>query len=202
VSHNKEAKSGAQESGATWDHERWSSLEDGKRRLWLICPGCRQKVANLYYYYVAPRLVGPIGVIVQGLPPLCVSGAELRQHTLTVPRTKNGAARHVPLNKAATGALEALRAQTNGSELVCGGAREPRGWFEGAVREVGLSDFSRHCNRHTFASRLFMAGVDSRTIQELLGHKTIAMTVRYAHLAPKYTLAAVERLDAPTKKSN
>ena len=41
-----------------------------------------------------------------------------------------------------------------------------------------------------------MAGVDIRTVQELLGHKTIAMTVRYSHLAPKHTLAAVERLDA------
>jgi hypothetical protein len=41
-----------------------------------------------------------------------------------------------------------------------------------------------------------MAGVDLRTVQELLGHKTIAMTVRYSHLTPKHTLIAVERLDA------
>ncbi|MGB7232731.1 MAG: hypothetical protein WBD19_13750, partial [Candidatus Acidiferrum sp.] len=40
-----------------------------------------------------------------------------------------------------------------------------------------------------------------RTVQELLGHKVIAMTVRYAHLAPKHTLAAVERLDKPTEVS-
>src|SRR5260370_41679017 len=59
--------------------------------------------------------------------------------------------------------------------------------------------FGRHCLRHTFASRLVMAGVDIRTVQELLGHKTIGMTVRYSHLAPKHTLAAVERLDAPTE---
>ena len=44
-----------------------------------------------------------------------------------------------------------------------------------------------------------MARVDIRTVQELLGHKTIGMTVRYSHLAPKHTLAAVERLDAPTE---
>jgi site-specific recombinase XerD len=44
-----------------------------------------------------------------------------------------------------------------------------------------------------------MAGVDIRTVQELLGHKTIGMTVRYSHLAPKHTLAAVERLDAPNR---
>ena len=39
-----------------------------------------------------------------------------------------------------------------------------------------------------------MAGVDLRTVQELMGHKTIQMTVRYAHLAPKHQLAAVQRL--------
>jgi hypothetical protein len=36
--------------------------------------------------------------------------------------------------------------------------------------------------------------VDIRTVQELLGHKCIAMTVRYAHLAPTHQLAAVEKL--------
>lgn len=36
--------------------------------------------------------------------------------------------------------------------------------------------------------------MDLGTIQELMGHKSIQMTVRYAHLAPTYQLAAVERL--------
>jgi hypothetical protein len=40
-----------------------------------------------------------------------------------------------------------------------------------------------------------MEGVDIRTVQELLGHKTISMTVRYSHLAPQHQLSAVERLD-------
>lgn len=39
-----------------------------------------------------------------------------------------------------------------------------------------------------------MAGVDLRTIAELMGHKTIQMTMRYAHLAPAHNLAAVKRL--------
>jgi hypothetical protein len=39
-----------------------------------------------------------------------------------------------------------------------------------------------------------MAGVDLRTVAELMGHKTIQMTMRYAHLAPAHTLAAVEKL--------
>jgi len=47
---------------------------------------------------------------------------------------------------------------------------------------------------HTFASRLGMAGVDLKTVQELMGQKTIAMTARYAHLAPTHKLQALETL--------
>ena len=124
----------------------------------------------------------------------CVS---LPLRMLTITRSKNGAMRHVPLNQAAVKALESLREQHKGSEFVCGGAREPRRWFEPVLKDAGVSNFSWHCLRHTFASRLVMAGVDIRTVQELLGHKTIGMTVRYSHLAPKHTMAAVERLDTP-----
>ena len=53
----------------------------------------------------------------------------------------------------------------------------------------------RH-RRHTFASRLVMAGVDLRTVAELLGHKKIQMTMRYAHLAPQHKLAALEKLNS------
>jgi len=123
----------------------------------------------------------------------------LLRRTLTIPRTKNGTMRHVPLNQAAVKALETLRKLYLASELVCGGAREPRRWFESVLKDAKIANFSWHCLRHTFASRLVMAGVDIRTVQELLGHKTIGMTVRYSHLAPKHTLAAVERLDAPTE---
>jgi integrase len=70
----------------------------------------------------------------------------------------------------------------------------PRYWFEAALPKAKIRKFSWHCLRHTFASRLVMAGVDLRTVQELMGHKSIEMTVRYSHLSPKHTLAAVERL--------
>jgi site-specific recombinase XerD len=114
---------------------------------------------------------------------------------LTIPRSKNGTMRHVPLNQAAVKALETLRERLPSSGWVCGGGREPRRWFEPVLKEAKVANFSWHWMRHTFASRLVMAGVDIRTVQELLGHKTIAMTVRYCHLAPKHTMAAVERLD-------
>lgn len=77
----------------------------------------------------------------------------------------------------------------------------PRYWFGSAIRAAKILSFSWHCLRHTFASRLVMAGVDIRTVQELMGHKTISMTVRYSHLAPKHTLAAVEKLVGTVSES-
>jgi site-specific recombinase XerD len=57
-----------------------------------------------------------------------------------------------------------------------------------------LEGFTWHGNRHTFASRLAMAGADLLTIKEVGGWKTLAMVQRYAHLAPNRLHEAVERL--------
>ena len=75
-----------------------------------------------------------------------------------------------------------------------GALQGSRHWFDKAVKEAGVRNFTWHCLRHSFASRLILAGVDLRTVQELMGHKTISMTVRYSHLAPAHQLAAVDRL--------
>ena len=72
-------------------------------------------------------------------------------------------------------------------------------WFKPAVEKAGVKNFTWYCLRHTFASRLAMAGVDLRTIADLMGHASIQMTMRYAHLAPSHKLSAVEKLmTAPT----
>jgi len=73
--------------------------------------------------------------------------------------------------------------------------KDSRTWFEVAVEKAQVKNFRWHDLRHTFISRLVMKGVDLRTVQELAGHKTIAMAVRYAQLAPEHNQAAVETLD-------
>ena len=69
--------------------------------------------------------------------------------------------------------------------------------FRKALAAATIENFRWHNPRHTFASRLVMKGVDLRTVQELLGHKTITMTLRYSHLSPAHQFEAVQRLDAP-----
>ncbi|HTV13984.1 MAG TPA: site-specific integrase [Acidobacteriaceae bacterium] len=136
---------------------------------------------------------------------------DLERKMVFLPKTKSGKQRHIPLNAVALAAFERLKVkgQTKQSFVFPNASGEavsgPRGWFEEAVTRAKLNDYTWHCNRHTFISRLVMAGVDLRTVAELAGHATIQMTMRYAHLAPSHTASAVGRLvpapPAPKKRS-
>lgn len=106
---------------------------------------------------------------------------------------------HPPLNAAARGAFEALERSSDGAGPVFRRKRgkplkKPRHWWERVLKEAGIEDFRWHDLRHTFASRLVMKGVDIRTVAQLLGHRTLQMVMRYAHLSQSHELAAVERL--------
>jgi len=113
--------------------------------------------------------------------------------------TKNYESRSIPMSELIRNALSRhprrldspfVVCQTNGNPL-----RDIRNPFETAVRKAGIPSLRFHDLRHTFASWLVMAGVDIRTVQELLGHKDIRITMRYAHLAPDHMSNAVKTLD-------
>ena len=72
--------------------------------------------------------------------------------------------------------------------------RDVRVSLDKAARKAKIERVRFHDLRHTFASQLVMAGVGLKAVQELLGHKTIDMTLRYAHLSPDHKRAAVEVL--------
>jgi len=128
------------------------------------------------------------------------SCVDFLRRDLFVPESKNGASRHIALNSGAVAAFQELFKRTGGKGPILvakrGSARllGARHWFEDAVTQAKIGSFRWHDLRHTFASRLVMAGVDLRTVADLMGHKKIQMTMRYAHLAPAHNLAAVDKL--------
>jgi site-specific recombinase XerD len=135
-----------------------------------------------------------------------------RLHQIHLDMTKNGSAREVLLNSAAQEAIERLLAERkklgisfpslffyqNRHTKKFEPISNPREWFRSAVEEARIENMTWHILRHTFASRLVMAKVPLKTVQELMGHKTIAMTARYAHLSPGHKTEALECLVNPT----
>jgi integrase len=115
---------------------------------------------------------------------------------------KNGKSRTVDLPASAVAALKVHRhlrgkrvfLAPSGDDYSLG---EWRSGLYRACRRAGLREVGWHVLRHTFASHLAMRGVPIRAIQDLMGHRTIQMTMRYAHLAPGATRAAVATLDEP-----
>ena len=124
---------------------------------------------------------------------------DLEARTLTIPRTKNGESIRLALNSDAMRALPIFRPRGDGSGRV---VRTISGvplsynkdWFVPAVRRASIQNFRWHDCRHTFASRLRQNGISLGDIAELLGHKGLAMTKRYAHLAMANPHEAVSRI--------
>lgn len=112
---------------------------------------------------------------------------------------KTGQTRHVPLNAVALTALRTWGARAEGYVFPSpdNSARPltdvKTAWLE-VLKRASIVGFRFHDLRHTFASKLVQAGVDLAVVRELLGHSTILMTEKYAHLRPGQSAEAVAKL--------
>ncbi len=67
--------------------------------------------------------------------------------------------------------------------------------WDSAVKSAGVENFHFHDLRHSCASYLAMNGASLVEIAAVLGHKTLDMVKRYAHLSEQHTLSVVERMN-------
>ena len=127
----------------------------------------------------------------------CWCNVDLSKRVWTVPRSKNGRSRRIILSSAAVDVLHAVRQKsdqlglsTNADDYLFINPTThtayhgfDAAWFK--IRaEAGLDDVRMHDLRHTYASLLINKGVSLYEVQTLLGHSSMQMTQRYAHLEP------------------
>jgi len=122
----------------------------------------------------------------------------LSQRTITLRKTKNNELRVIPINEFLYETLRKLPSLGKSEWVFPNENDKPFGdiktAFKAALRRAGIEDFRFHDLRHTFASHLVMNGAHLRTVQQLLGHKDIKMTMRYSHLSKDFVQEAVENL--------
>lgn len=127
---------------------------------------------------------------------------DFKRERLVLLRTKNKGHRGIPLKGEGLEVMKAwAKIRRIDSELVFPSDHTPgksvdiRWAWERAKEQAGLEDFRFHDLRHTTASYLAMNGASLLDIAEILGHKTLQMVQRYAHLADSHTAEVVERMN-------
>ena len=133
---------------------------------------------------------------------------DFRRRVMTVRAAyvKNGESRSVPMNEVLTATLHAVRMSMSADGPMLRTRtgtpyRSFRTAFTHAVRQAGMMDFTFHDLHYTFASRLVVSGIELPTVQALMGHKDIGMTLRYTHLSSDHKQWVIRVLESFAEKS-
>jgi len=176
--------------------------ENNKRLRYLCKEECRELV-NVCDPHLQPIVITALNT---GMRRGEILGLQWDKHVdlkhgfILLDKTKNGQRREIPINDTLRATLLSITRRLDIPYVFFDKATgkpyaEVKKSFASALRRAKITDFHFHDLRHTFASHLVMAGVDITTVKELLGHKTLTMTLRYAHLAPAHKVDAVRKFD-------
>jgi len=127
---------------------------------------------------------------------LCWPHVDFNRKLIMVVKSKNGEKRTIPMSDTLFHTLQSIKVRDISGRVFPIAARSLRVAFEKALAKSGIRDFRFHDLRHTFATKLVQNGVDLYKVKELLGHKTLAMTTRYAHHYPESLRSSIEVLDS------
>ena len=128
----------------------------------------------------------------------------IRDGFIYLTETKTDEARQIPINQELADLFKAIRKrnQLKSEHVFCDKEGKPftsiRTSFLRVLRKAHIEDFRFHDMRHTFASHFVMRGGKLNTLQKILGHKTLQMTMRYAHLSSEFAKEEIERMSGLT----
>jgi integrase len=130
---------------------------------------------------------------------------QVRNGFIYLRKTKTSNPRQIPINDDLDALFKRIR-QRQGLKsayvFLCDGKgiEDVKSSFSAALKRAGIDDFTFHDLRHTFSSHFVMRGGDLKALQEILGHTTLTMTMKYAHLAQGHKKEAINRLNGLTTK--
>lgn len=130
---------------------------------------------------------------------------QVRNGLIYLTKTKNP--RQIPINNTLEALFKQIRKQQQlRSQYVFTYQGQPvtdvHMGLNAALKKAEITDFTFHDLRHTFASHFVMRGGSLKDLQEILGHKNIQMTMRYAHLTQEHKKQAIKLLDGLTNPQN
>ena len=166
------------------------------------CTTIAQKDARCKYIKTIVLTALHTGLRKSNILNLTWDQVDLKARRITVPTTKNHDPHTVPVDDALFEELKNLPTRFKGGYVfsddgtVKGDVRKS---FASVLKLAGIENFRFHDLRHTFASYLAMSGNNLRTVQDLLGHKSITMTLRYAHLSEEHLAEAVSKMSEKMK---
>lgn len=170
------------------DEERTKLLEE-----------CKQ-AKNVMLYPVVVLAIST-GMRSSEIMNLTWSDVDMHRNCIILQETKNGERRNVPLVGHALGILKELKKLHRlDTKLIFPGndhmkpACLRKSW-DAALKNAGIQDFRFHDLRHSAASYLAMNGATLAEISEVLGHKTLQMVKRYAHLSEQHTSKVVAAMN-------
>ena len=137
---------------------------------------------------------------------LTLKWKQIRDGFIYLDKTKPNEPRQIPINDDLTELFKGIRkkVQLRSEYVFCDNRGRPfkqiTKSFMASLRLAGIEDFRFHDLRHTFASHFVMRKGSLKDLQELLGHKTLTMTMRYAHLSQEHKKKAVNLLNGLTSK--
>ena len=134
---------------------------------------------------------------------------QIKNEMIYLKKTKTDSPRHIPINDTVQGIFNRIKRKfklrladgkkqdadyvftVNGDPV-----KDIKTAFNAAMKRAEIEDFRFHDLRHTFASQLILKGGTLKDVQELLGHKTMTMTLRYSHLTQEHKKKAVNLLNS------
>lgn len=170
--------------------------DDERARLLDAC-----KQSDNHYLYTIVVLALSTGARKMEILGLKWHDVDLIRGVITLHETKNGEIRTLPLTSLA---LSLMKEHAKIRKLNCdyvfpskthNKPIEIKKPWEAALKKAGIENYCFHSNRHSCASYLAMNGASLAEIAEILGHKTLQMVKRYAHLSDAHTSKVVARMN-------